>query len=637
MYEAFYGFKEKPFSMLPDPGFLYLSKKHQAALTLLEYGLLNQVGFCVISGEPGAGKTTILRALLERVGEDTTIGLITNTHQSFGGLLDWVLSAFDLHRPNLTHVEMHQVFMEFLIEEYGKGRTVLLIVDEAQNMKADALEELRMLSNINSEKDQLMQVVLAGQPALKETLKLPDLMQFAQRVAVDYHLDSLNLEETCGYIQHRLKTAGAQRDIFTPAACQRIFNYSGGTPRLINLLCETVLVYGFADQQEMIDVDLVDEMVLERMKDSVVPIVNRDVALQDNSEASKELEKNFPWIASSEEDAGSTAHSDSAAQAAEPDATRQILEQHVKADTVEANDLDEGLQSAKTEDNSKQAVAAVAQDQPDKGKTDEEIKPQVARSPLASVEKAIASDEAEIAVEDTDKAGTTRKQLIKYGVIAVIIGAAMIVFAMTLQGYEPPVASDTTNDAAAEAALKLQKEQDEKKLRELQIEAETLKRERDAAIAKAEAERLANEQAEKLAEKQAAEAAAIAAKAAAEKTRAEELKRLEAAKKREREAKKAEAKAREAAQRAKLEAARLEEQKRLMQMRLEEERKMKQLQEARRLELERQEAERLRRLAVEEQAKLEAVEAAAAKEAEEASKKSADCSGPTARFKSNCR
>ena len=117
MYEAFYGFKEKPFSMLPDPGFLYLSKKHQAALTLLEYGLLNHVGFCVISGEAGAGKTTILRALLERIADDITVGLITNTHQSFGGLLDWVLSSFDLHRPNLTHVEMHQIFMEFLIEE----------------------------------------------------------------------------------------------------------------------------------------------------------------------------------------------------------------------------------------------------------------------------------------------------------------------------------------------------------------------------------------------------------------------------------------------------------------------------------------------------------------------------------------
>lgn len=297
MYEAFYGLEKKPFSMLPDPDFLYLSKKHQAALTLLEYGMLNHAGFCVISGEPGAGKTTIIRALLKNVGDDVTVGLITNTHRSFGGLLDWILSAFNLHQPNLTQVEMHQVFMDFVINEYANNRSVLLIVDEAQNMSADALEELRMLSNVNSEKDQLMQIILAGQPALKEMLITPELMQFAQRIAVDYHLDALSLEETCGYIQHRLKVAGAKKDVFTPASCARIHSYSGGTPRLINLLCETVMVYGFADQVEMIDVELVDEMVRERMKDSVVPILNREIASQgSNVVLSKELEKNFPWI-----------------------------------------------------------------------------------------------------------------------------------------------------------------------------------------------------------------------------------------------------------------------------------------------------------------------------------------------------
>ena len=633
MYEAFYGFKEKPFSMLPDPGFLYLSKKHQAALTLLEYGLLNQVGFCVISGEPGAGKTTILRALLERVGDDMTVGLITNTHQSFGGLLDWVLSAFDLHRPNLTHVEMHQIFMEFLIEEYGKGNTVLLIVDEAQNMKADALEELRMLSNINSEKDQLMQVVLAGQPALKETLKLPDLMQFAQRVAVDYHLDSLSLEETCGYIQHRLKTAGAQRDIFTPAACERIFNYSGGTPRLINLLCETVMVYGFADQQEMIDVDLVDEMVLERMKDSVVPIVNRDVASQDNTEASKELEKNFPWMATLEEDEDSVSRTSTLAQAAEPDSSQAVVQQQRKEEIVAAEKEGEGLPSVGSVEEPEHPAASDMQDQHKSQQIVNEKKPQPAPSSPASVEKEIISSKADTAVKVTDGSRASRKRLIIYGVIALIIGAALIVFAMTLENREPPGGTDAADDMADEQALKLQREQDEKKFRQLQIEAETLKRERDAAIAKAEAEKLANEQAEK----KAAEAAALAAKAAAEKTRAEELKRVEAAKRREREAKQAEAKAREAAERARLEAARLEEQKRIMQIRLEEERQLKELQEARRLELERLEAERLQRLAAEEQARQVAADEAAAKAAEEAKKISADCTGPTARFKSTCR
>ena len=296
MYEQFYGLKDKPFSMLPDPGFLYLSKKHQAALTLLEYGLMNNVGFCVISGETGAGKTTVLRTLLNRIDDSYRVGMITNTHQSFGSLLDWVLSAFNQHEKGLSHVEMHQKLMDYLISEYSKNRKVLLVVDEAQNMNAETLEELRMLSNVNSEKDQLMQVILAGQPALKDTLRIPELMQFAQRIGVDYHLGDLDVSETTNYIQHRLRTAGATHDIFTAAACARIHSYSGGTPRLVNLLCDTVMVYGFADQVESIDINLVDEMVQERMKDSVVPLVNRDSPTNYSEEELAKLEKDFPSI-----------------------------------------------------------------------------------------------------------------------------------------------------------------------------------------------------------------------------------------------------------------------------------------------------------------------------------------------------
>ena len=296
MYQSFYGLNDKPFSMLPDPAFLYLGKKHQTALTLLEYGLYNHAGFCVISGDTGAGKTTLLRQLLNNVDDTVVVGMITNTHQSFGTLLDWILSAFNIHQPNMDKVEMHQLFVDFLLEQYAKNKNTLLIVDEAQNLPAETLEELRMLSNVNSEKDQVLQVILAGQPALKDTLRRPELMQFAQRIAVDYHLEHLSLEETCGYIQHRLKTSGATKDIFTPNACVRIHSYSGGTPRLINLICDTVLVYGFADQNLIIDENLIDEMVAERMKDSVVPIL--DVARIDeikNSEIEK-IDFEFPSI-----------------------------------------------------------------------------------------------------------------------------------------------------------------------------------------------------------------------------------------------------------------------------------------------------------------------------------------------------
>jgi len=258
--------------MLPDPGFLYLSKKHQTALTMLEYALYNNAGFCVITGEIGAGKTTLLRKLLENMEDHISVGMITNTHESFGELLDWVLSAFNIHKPGLNKVEMHQVFLEYLLQQYAKKKTVLLIVDEAQNMNAETLEELRMLSNINSGKDQLLQVILSGQPELKDTLRKPELRQFVQRIAVDYHLGPLSIEETFGYIRHRLMTAGATRDVFTPLACERIHAYSGGIPRLINLICDTAMVYGFADQAKLISESLVEEMIRERMTDSLVPI-----------------------------------------------------------------------------------------------------------------------------------------------------------------------------------------------------------------------------------------------------------------------------------------------------------------------------------------------------------------------------
>jgi type II secretory pathway predicted ATPase ExeA len=628
MYEAFYGFKEKPFSMLPDPGFLFLSKKHQAALTLLEYGLLNHVGFCVISGEPGAGKTTILRALLERTGDDVTVGLITNTHQSFGGLLDWVLSSFDLHQPNLSHVEMHQIFMEFLIEEYAHNRTVLLIVDEAQNMNADALEELRMLSNVNSEKDQLMQVVLAGQPALKEILRKPELMQFAQRIAVDYHLNPLSLEETCGYIQHRLVTAGAQRDVFTPAACERIYTYSGGTPRLINLLCETVLVYGFADQQDMIGVELVDEMVQERMKNSVVPIANRDIGKQDDDkESSKQLVKDFPWI---RPEGGSRGlkPSDELDHAEMP----PILSEVINADVIELDDI---LYEAVPEEHDisnrgKDAVDTTASTVSAKKKAAPKaasaaIKPAAASRALAEAEKNILSADGPA---ESDK--ESRKQLFKYALIALLLAFVLIAFAMAVNNNSDKMQLENTDKTLELQKQQKQQEQEAARLKQLQAEAEKLKQERDAAMLKAEQEKQAKLEAEKMA----AEKAAIAIKAAEDSRKREEQKKIAEAKARERQARQAEARAKAEADRAKREAASLEEERRLMQAQLAEEIRLKEVQEARRIELELQEQQRQALLEAESLANSQAANKAAE---ESAKKKLVECNGPTARFKSGCR
>ena len=271
MYEAFYGFREKPFSLLPDPSFLYFSKKHRMAFAMLEYGLENQAGFTVISGGIGTGKTTLIRHLLNQMQHNTTVGLISNTHQSFGELLQWILLAFNLEHKGMSKVEMYQAFVDFMIGEYARGRRTVLIVDEAQNMSAETLEELRMLSNVNADKDQVLQVILVGQEELRDTLRRPDLVQFAQRIAVDYQLTPLTVEETTELIRHRLAVAGGSPELFTDAACAAVHHYSGGTPRLVNLICDTTLVYGFADQHETIDADLVHEVAREKQAGGLFP------------------------------------------------------------------------------------------------------------------------------------------------------------------------------------------------------------------------------------------------------------------------------------------------------------------------------------------------------------------------------
>ena len=271
MYETFYEFREKPFTLLPDPGFLFLSNKHRMALTLLEYGLMNQAGFTVISGDIGTGKTTLIRHLLDHMDREHTVGLISNTHRSFGELLQWILLAFNLEHTNLDKVGMYRRFVDFIIDEYAHNRRVVLIVDEAQNMAAETLEELRMLSNVNADKDQALQVILVGQRELRDTLRLPDLVQFAQRISVDYHLEPLSEEETVGYIRHRLEIAGGNPQLFEEDACRAVYRYSNGVPRLINLLCDTALVYGYAEQREQIDSALVTDVAREKQQGGIFP------------------------------------------------------------------------------------------------------------------------------------------------------------------------------------------------------------------------------------------------------------------------------------------------------------------------------------------------------------------------------
>jgi general secretion pathway protein A len=266
MYESYYGFKERPFSLLPDPSFLYLGHKHRVALTMLQYGLMSNAGVTVVTGEIGSGKTTLLRQILNEIDQDVTVGMITNTHPSFGEFLQWVLMAFGLEHRGMEKVERYENFVNFVIDRYAKGKRTVLVVDEAQNLSVETLEELRMLSNINADKNQVLQLIMVGQPELRTMLQLPQLKQFAQRVSVSHHLEALSAEETYQYVRHRLGVAGGNSDLFAEKACALLWFHSRGVPRVINTLCDMALVYAYASQQPRIDADVIKEVVRDRKK-----------------------------------------------------------------------------------------------------------------------------------------------------------------------------------------------------------------------------------------------------------------------------------------------------------------------------------------------------------------------------------
>lgn len=261
MYEEFYGLTRKPFSLTPDPDFLFLSKNHAVALAMLEYGVQGQAALSLITGEVGSGKTTLIRHILRTIERQFTVGVITNTHRSFGDLLTWVLSAFGLDCGSRDKVVMYRQFVDFVAQEHVSGRRVVLIVDEAQNMDVETLEELRLLSNVNVGDELLVQLLLVGQPELADTLRRPELSQFAQRISVEYHIHALDFPATRNYIDHRLKIAGATSEIFDRYACVVIFYYSRGIPRAINNICDMALVYGYAEEARPISAEVVMEVI----------------------------------------------------------------------------------------------------------------------------------------------------------------------------------------------------------------------------------------------------------------------------------------------------------------------------------------------------------------------------------------
>ena len=271
MYESYYGLREKPFSILPDPDLIYWGESHRFAFAMLEFGVMNNAGFTVITGEIGCGKTTLVRYLLRQLDQHTAVGLISNTPQGKAGLLQWVMLSLSQPHED-SYPTLYKRFQQFLYEQHSKGRRTILIVDEAQNLGVDALEELRMLSNVNADKDQFLQIILVGQPQLKDMLRTPQLLQFAQRVSSDFHLKPLVGNEVTQYINYRLKAVGCRCQLFSDEACQEIAEATGGVPRTINILCDTALIYGFAANVKQITSSIVTKVIENKQHYGVVPL-----------------------------------------------------------------------------------------------------------------------------------------------------------------------------------------------------------------------------------------------------------------------------------------------------------------------------------------------------------------------------
>jgi general secretion pathway protein A len=262
LYCEHFGFLERPFSLSPDPDLIFWTKGHQRAFSILEYGFVTRAPLTVVMGEVGIGKTTLIQTLLKRVEDDVIVGLISNAQGNRDDLLRWVLNALDIDPLGVdTYVALFQRFQDFVITAYAEGKRVVLVIDEAQNLGTETLEELRMLTNINSGKDELLQLILVGQPELRTMIERPELRQFAQRVTSTYHLNPLDPKTTIEYIQHRLKSVGGTGDEIDKASRLIISRRSEGIPRVINKICDLALVYTASAGKKVVDVEILTELI----------------------------------------------------------------------------------------------------------------------------------------------------------------------------------------------------------------------------------------------------------------------------------------------------------------------------------------------------------------------------------------
>jgi type II secretory pathway predicted ATPase ExeA len=263
LYQTHFGLSQAPFNITPDPSFLYLSASHREGLAQLSYGIRARKGFVVLTGEVGTGKTTLIHALLNDLNGSAQTALIFSTIVSPADLLRSVCEEFGLVEPKRPLQDIHDYLVslnQFLLESYRKGENCALIIDESQNLSAEVLESIRLLSNFETSKDKLLQILLVGQPELAVRLNSPELRQLKQRITLRHHLRVLSLQECCEYVCNRLKVAGADRAIFTASGLESVYSYSGGIPRIVNVLCDNALLTGYALGRKEIDTGIIREV-----------------------------------------------------------------------------------------------------------------------------------------------------------------------------------------------------------------------------------------------------------------------------------------------------------------------------------------------------------------------------------------
>jgi general secretion pathway protein A len=274
MYQKFFGLRESPFNVNPDPRYLYLTKQIQEALAGLTYGIQNRKGFILLTGEVGTGKTTLLNRLLDWLrGQRVATAYIFNSRLDVTQLFDFIMAEFDIPCESREKSQVLLRLNQWLLDRYRAGETAVLIVDEAQNLTPEVLEEIRLLTNLETSTEKLLQIVLTGQPELEEKLKMPQLRQLRQRITLRCRTAPLSIEETFGYIAERLRIAGANGEpVFSKEAIQTVHMYSRGIPRVVNLLCEHSLINAYVDSLRPVSAQLVEEVAREFQLDEIAPI-----------------------------------------------------------------------------------------------------------------------------------------------------------------------------------------------------------------------------------------------------------------------------------------------------------------------------------------------------------------------------